>query len=100
VSKTSLNGIFPYKLALTVSPLIVDDVVRIKALLPDTVMFDYVDEDKLIVNVDSASLSLEPSTSGTAPRMVTPRESSLPTSVLYFEFIDGELKPKLNRNIG
>jgi hypothetical protein len=77
----------------------VDDIVRIKALIPDAISFDYVDEEKLDINVETASAS-------TLVRQrddifkVNEKGDSAVSTVLYFEFIDGELRPKLNRNKG
>jgi len=79
--------------------LSVDDIVRIKSLIPDSVNFDYVDEVKLEINVENSS-----------PTMVAKQKddifmlksSSNPAinSVLFFEFTDGELRPKVNRKKG
>jgi hypothetical protein len=61
-------------------------------------MFDYVNEDKLNVNLDTNSMPLQPD-------KFERLDPNLPvelgaTSVLYFEFVDGELRPKLNKNPG
>jgi len=77
-------------------PLSVDDIVRIKSLLPESINFGYVDENHLQVNAETSS----------SAKVVTNNEDifKLPSgdisTVLYFEFVDGELRPKLNRRKG
>jgi len=77
----------------------VEDIIRIKTLLPDSVMFDYVNEDQLIVNVDSEAI---PSEIAPTEDLYTKNSAGTSSSgaVLYFEFVDGELKPKVNKNHG
>lgn len=81
------------------SPLVVDDIVRIKALIPDAISFDYIDEDKLDVNVETASASTLVKQKDDIFQLNKEGDPAV-SKVLYFEFIDGELRPKLNRNKG
>jgi hypothetical protein len=74
----------------------VDDIVRIKALIPDAISFDYIDEDKLDVNVETASASTLVKQKDDIFQLNKERDHAV-SKVLYFEFIDGELRPKLNR---
>lgn len=80
-------------------PLSVKDIVHIKGLIPEAVCFEYVDENKLNLDIEAPSKSSDPKGSTSAV------ESPLPTNpdfskVLYFEFVDGDLKPKPNRKKG
>ena len=77
-------------------PLSIDDIVRIKALLPESINFDYVDENNLQVNVDNSSNAV---VMKDKDDMFKLPHGNLST-VLYFEFVDGELRPKLNRRKG
>jgi hypothetical protein len=70
--------------------------VRIKALVPEFINFDYVDEGKLDVNIENSSPAF----------VVKEKEDIFTTSpsncacvspVLYVEFTDGELRPTVNR---
>lgn len=79
--------------------LSIEDIVRIKVLIPDSVNFDYVDENKLEVNVENAS-SLRPNKQKDDVYKIPEAENAEDSKVLYFEFIDGELRPKINRKKG
>lgn len=76
-------------------PLTVEDVAHIKALVPDSINFDYIDENSLAVHVleqgerwsDKAHHDL----------FKTKKSSKAVKQVLLFEYIDGELKRKINR---
>lgn len=79
-------------------PLVVEDISRIKTLLPNSIHFTYVDEDLLEVNVMAGSSSKkdkewEELYSGTGNK-TTPGGSTKGKEVLYFEFTDGGLKAK------
>jgi len=77
-------------------PLSIDDIVRIKSLLPESINFDYVDENNLHVNVENSS---NPVVMKDKDDMFKLPHADIST-VLYFEFVDGELRPKLNRRKG
>jgi hypothetical protein len=79
--------------------LTIDDIVRIKALIPDSVNFDYVDKGQLDVDAESVPPRVIAKQDDDIYRLAQTSISAL-SSVLYFEFTDGELKPKLNRNKG
>lgn len=76
-----------------------DDIVRIKALIPDAISFEYVDEENLNINVETASATALVKQKNDIFTL-NPRGTTANSTVLYFEFIDGELRPKLNRNRG
>ena len=80
-------------------PLSVDDIVRIKALIPDSVNFDYVDEGEFEINVENSSSTIVAKQNDDIFKL---KSSSNPAvnSVLFFEFTDGELRQKLNRKKG
>ena len=70
--------------------------MRIKALIPESINFDYVDEGKLDVNIENSSPSI----------VIKEREDIFTLSssnggcaspVLFVEFTDGELRPTVNR---
>jgi DEAD/DEAH box helicase domain-containing protein len=82
-----------------IRPLVVDDIVRIKALIPGAVSFDYVDEEKLDINVETASALALIKQKGDIFKLNEKGDSAV-SMVLYFEFVDGELRPKLNRDKG
>jgi DEAD/DEAH box helicase domain-containing protein len=73
--------------------------VRIKALIPDSVNFDYVDENKLEVNVENTA-TVRPNKQKEDVYKIHGDENAEVSKVLYFEFIDGELRPKVNRKKG
>jgi DEAD/DEAH box helicase domain-containing protein len=73
--------------------------VRIKALIPDSVNFEYVDENKLEVNVENTS-TVRPNKQKEDVYKIHDEENAEVTKVLYFEFVDGELRPKVNRKKG
>jgi hypothetical protein len=77
----------------------VDDIVRIKTIVPDSINFDYVDEGKLYVNDENSSAT---TFAKQKDDIFSLKSSNNPdtTSVLFFEFTDGELRPKLNRKKG
>jgi hypothetical protein len=77
-------------------PLSIDDIVRIKALLPESIHFDYVDENNLQVSVDNSSNAVVMKDKDDMFKLPLGN----PSTVLYFEFVDGELRPKLNRRKG
>jgi hypothetical protein len=77
-------------------PLSIDDIVRIKTLLPESINFDYVDENNLQVNVENSSNPVAVKDKDDMFKL--PRADV--STVLYFEFVDGELRPKLNRRKG
>jgi hypothetical protein len=79
--------------------LAIDDIVRIKALMPESINFGYVDKGLLEVNAGSVSPNVTAKQDDDIHRPASTTNSAL-SSVLYFEFIDGELKPKLSRNKG
>jgi hypothetical protein len=79
--------------------LSIEDIVRIKALLPDSVNFDYVDESKLEVNLENSATIPPNKQKDDIFKLDTADESEV-SKVLYFEFIDGQLKPKVNRKKG
>lgn len=80
-------------------PLSIDDIVRIKALIPEAINFDYVEEAKLDVNFENTTPASNVKQKDDIFAMDPEHETKLST-VLFFEFIDGELKPKLNRKRG
>jgi hypothetical protein len=84
---------------MTNRPLTIEDIVRVKALIPDSVNFDYVDEAKLDVYVDNSSPSATTKQKDDIFKITAGKDAGIST-VLYFEFIDGELRPKLNRKNG
>jgi hypothetical protein len=88
--------IFPLK-----SPraLAVDDIVRIKALIPESINFDYVDEDKLDINVENPSPTIVAKQKDDIYKVGSSANATL-SSALFFEFTDGELRPRLNRKKG
>jgi len=61
-------------------------------------MFDYVDEETLSMNVEIASASTKTQPATDIYNVASADKNTSP--VLYFEFIDGELRPKLNRKMG
>ena len=77
-------------------PLSTDDIVKIKALIPESVNFDYVDEGNLTVNLENIA-----AVTGNKRREdifdLLPKPNSSASLVLHFEFIDGELRPKKKR---
>lgn len=80
-------------------PLTIDDITRIKALIPDSVNFDYVDTGQLDVNTGSVFANVSAKQDNDIFELASTGNSAL-SLVLYFEFTDGELKPKLSRNKG
>lgn len=67
--------------------------MKIKALIPESVNFDYIDEGRLAVSVESST-----STNWKRKIFETAAESDDSVSpVLYFEFVDGELKPETRK---
>jgi len=67
--------------------------MKIKALIPESVNFDYIDEGRLVVSVESGT-----STNWKGKIFETVAESDDSVSpVLHFEFVDGELKPKTRK---
>lgn len=80
---------------LTGRPLTIEDVAQIKCLVPESINFDYIDEDSLAVHVleqgekwsDKAHHDL----------FQTKKTSKAVETVLLFEYVDGELKRKINR---
>jgi DEAD/DEAH box helicase domain-containing protein len=89
-----------YRLTIILTrPLSVDDIVRIKALIPNSVSFEYVDEGQLGIDVETS----EPKHNVKHREdiyMVKSEHSSHGSEVLFFEFTDGDLKPKVNRKQG
>jgi len=79
--------------------LVIDDIVRIKALIPESINFDYIDEGKLDVNVENSSPTVVTMQKDDIYKVGSSTNATL-SSVLFFEFTDGELRPKLNRNKG
>jgi hypothetical protein len=77
-------------------PLSIDDIARIKSLLPESINFDYVDENKLQVNVENSSNAMVVKNNEDIFKL--PRGDA--STVLFFEFVDGELRPKMNRRKG
>ena len=88
-----------YPVLLIHRPLSVDDIVRIKAIIPDSINFDYVDEGKLEVNVENSFPATVAKQKDDIFTLKLSNNQTV-TSVLFFEFTDGELRPKLNRNKG
>lgn len=77
--------------------LTIEDIVRIKTLMPESVYFGYVDASTLDVNFEGqSSKSVQ---KDDIYRLPTVDESN-PPRVLFFEFTDGELRPKANRRKG
>jgi hypothetical protein len=79
--------------------LAIDDIVRIKALIPESINFDYVDEGKLDVDVEYSSPTMVAKQKDDIDKVGSSANPTL-SSVLFFEFTDGELRPKLNRKKG
>jgi hypothetical protein len=80
------------------SPLTIEDIVRIKTLMPESVYFGYVEGSTLEVNFDGQGSSKE-AQKADIYRLPNVDDSELPR-VLFFEFTDGELRPKVNRRKG
>lgn len=80
---------------LTGKPLTIEDVAQIKCIVPESINFDYIDEESLAVHVleqgerwtDKAHHDL----------FETKRNAKEIETVLLFEYVDGELKRKINR---
>ena len=66
----------------------------IKALLPEAITFEYVDKDALEINVDPSGYL----NNKIKKDIFELKEAA--TSVLHFAFVDGELRPKVNRTKG
>ena len=79
--------------------LVIDDIVRIKALIPESINFDYIDEGKLDVNVENSSPTVVTMQKDDIYKVGSSTNATL-SSVLFFEFTDGELRPRLNRKKG
>jgi len=73
-------------------------MVRIKALMPESVYFDYIDGSTLQVDFDSQSKSKR-SEKEDIFHLPNINGSGL-SRVLFFEFTDGTLRPKVNRRKG
>lgn len=88
-----------YPVILILRTLSVDDLVRIKAVIPESINFDYVDEGKFDVNVENSSTTIVANRKDDIFNLKSSNNPAV-TSVLFFEFTDGELKPKPNRKKG
>ena len=66
----------------------------VKALLPESITFEYVDKDALEINVDPSGYMNNKLTRD----IFELKEAA--TSVLHFAFVDGELRPIMNRTKG
>jgi hypothetical protein len=77
--------------------LTIEDIVRIKTLMPESVYFGYVDGSTLDVNFEGqSSKGVQKDDIYRLPTV----DESKPPRVLFFEFTDGELRPKVNRPKG
>jgi hypothetical protein len=78
--------------------LTIEDIVRIKTLMPESLYFGYVDGSTLDVDFGGQGSS-KGAQKEDIYRLPTVDDSELPR-VLFFEFTDGELRPKVNRRKG
>jgi hypothetical protein len=78
--------------------LTIEDIVRIKTLIPESVYFGYVDGSTLDISFDGQRSS-KGAEKEDIYRFPTAHDCELPR-VLFFEFTDGELRPKINRRKG
>jgi len=69
--------------------LTIDDVVRIKALMPDSLQFDYVDATKLLIDAEAQASAI----SSSQDIYKVELHESAEHAVLHFEFTDGEIRP-------
>ncbi|KAK6354514.1 hypothetical protein TWF696_003657 [Orbilia brochopaga] len=76
-------------------PLCVDDIVQIKLLIPDAVLFAYVSEDSLHIQMHgSDAQSTFKSQSAKDDPYCPPAQAEVGKQVLLFEFIDDDIKQK------
>jgi DEAD/DEAH box helicase domain-containing protein len=80
-------------------PLAVDDIVHIKALIPESINFSYVDQAKLdiLLQTSASSQIVQNGSHDLTPRSEPTNALGPVANVLYFEFTDGELRPKPTR---
>lgn len=76
-------------------PLTIEDIAQIKWLMPDSINFDYIDEDSLAVHILEQGERW--SEKAHHDLFKEKRQSGPVQNVLLFEFVDGELKRKINR---
>lgn len=80
---------------LTRKPLTIEDIAQIKFLIPESINFDYIDEDSLAVHVLEQGEKWSEKANHDLFRVK--QVSKQIETVLLFEYIDGELKRKINR---